>query len=117
MSKNLPELIRLERRDLDVLLSYDNDQSYVVTYDDIKHACPCAKCAPQRNQDESSKYLRREIEAMSPEKPTVKTVGKYAISFEWINGCSSGIYRFERIWALANKLDPDDGKSYVHGAW
>ena len=36
MSKTIPELKRLERRDLDVLLSYDNDKNFVVTYDDIK---------------------------------------------------------------------------------
>ena len=46
-----------------------------------------------------------------------KFVGKYALAFDWKNGCSSGIYRFERIWALANKLDPDNGTPYVLGAW
>jgi DUF971 family protein len=54
---------------------------------------------------------------MAAEKPKVRTVGKYALAFEWNQGCSSGIYRFERIWALANNQDPDDGRSYVHGAW
>ena len=117
MSKEIPAMRRLERREVDMLVSYDDEKNFVITYDDLKHACPCAKCSPQRNDYESSKSLRRQIESMAPEKPKVKTIGKYALSFEWISGCSSGIYRFERIWALANKKDPDDGRSYVHGVW
>ena len=54
---------------------------------------------------------------MAAEKPKVRTIGKYALAFDWTHGCSSGIYRFERIWALANNQDPDGGKQYVHGAW
>ena len=117
MSNNPPELIRLERRDLDMLLTYESGEEFSVTYDDVRHACPCAKCSPLRNDDESSKSLRRQIEALSPEKPKVKTVGNYALAFEWISGCSSGIYRFERIWDLAHRRDPDRGRPYVHGAW
>ena len=117
MSSNPPELIRLERRDLDMLLTYESGDQFTVTYDDIRYSCPCAKCSPLRNEDESSKSLRRQIEALSPEKPKVKPVGKYALAFEWDSGCSSGIYRFERIWVLANNQDPDDGRAYVHGVW
>ena len=112
-----PKMTRLERREVDVVLSYESEQNFVVSYDDIRHACPCAKCSPLRNDDASSKSLRREVESMAAEKPNVKPVGKYALSFEWTLGCSSGIYRFERIWALANKQDPDSGRSYVHGVW
>ena len=83
----------------------------------LRHACPCAKCAPQRNDDESSKVLRRTVERLPKEKPTVRPVGNYALAFEWTNGCSSGIHRFERIWRLGEKQDPDNGKAYVHGAW
>ena len=114
----IPNLVKLERRKEDLLLTYDNEDVYVVEYDDLRHACPCAKCAPNRNDDESSLQLRQTVEALSSKKPKVVTVGNYALSFEWEDsGCSSGIYRFERIWALANKKDPDNGKPYVHGPW
>ena len=114
---DIPELKRLERRDTDLELTYGDGSKFTVTYDDLRYACPCAKCSPLRNDDESSKSLRREVEAMSAEKPKVRIVGKYALGFEWTQGCSSGIYRFERIWALANNEDPDDGRAYVHGVW
>jgi len=116
MSK-IPELKRLERHDSKMHLTYDNGDEFTITYDDLRHSCPCAKCAPSRNEDESSKSLRRNVESLPPEKPNVRTVGNYALAFDWKQGCSSGIYRYERIWALANNQDPDDGREYVHGAW
>ncbi|DAC56523.1 MAG: gamma-butyrobetaine hydroxylase-like domain-containing protein [Candidatus Poseidonia sp.] len=117
MTDTLPKLTKLERRKQDMLLTYADDTQYTVTYDDLRHACPCAKCSPMRNEDDTSRTLRRQIEALPAEKPTVRTVGKYALAFEWQQGCSSGIYRFERVYDLANKRDPDRGKPYVHGAW
>ncbi|MBL6732977.1 MAG: DUF971 domain-containing protein [Candidatus Poseidonia sp.] len=117
MAEPLPTLKKLERRTQDMVLTYDDGNTYTVTYDDLRHACPCAKCAPMRNEDDTSRTLRRQIEALPAEKPTVRTVGKYAISFEWLQGCSSGIYRFERLHDLALRRDPDRGKPYVHGAW
>tara|TARA_Y200000002_G_C22624211_1_gene639545 strand:- start:1017 stop:1370 length:354 start_codon:yes stop_codon:yes gene_type:complete len=117
MGDVLPVLKKLERLQQEMVLTYDNEANFTVSYDDLRHACPCAKCSPLRNEDDSSRVLRRQIEALPAEKPTVRTVGKYALAFEWQKGCSAGIYRFERLYDLANKRDPDRGKPYVHGAW
>jgi DUF971 family protein len=98
MSSELPNLKKLERKTTEMVLSYNDDTTYVVSYDDLRHAC-------------------RQVEAHPPEKPQVRTIGKYALAFEWQTGCSSGIFRFERIYDLAQRKDPDRGKPYVHGAW
>jgi|TARA_B110000881_G_C18356492_1_gene404155 DUF971 family protein len=113
----LPQLTRLERRDADMVLDWDDGTKHVIAYEEIRHACPCASCSPLRNGDDSSIMLRQNVENLPQEKPKVKPIGKYAISFEWNQGCSSGIYRFERLWKLGEKQDPDGGKTYVHGAW
>ena len=113
----IPQMVRLERQDTCMELTYSEGSKFSVTYDDIRDFCPCAKCAPLRNEDDSARSLRRDVESMAAEKPKIRTIGKYALAFEWTNGCSSGIYRFERLWALANKQDPDGGRPYVHGAW
>ena len=113
----MPQLTRLERRDTDMVLDWDDGTNHTIPYDDLRHACPCASCSPQRNEDETSMMLRHTIENLPREKPTVRTIGNYALSFEWVQGCSSGIYRFERLWKLGEKQDPDGGKTYVHGAW
>lgn len=117
MMSELPTLKRLERRKKDMVLTWEDGSEFTIDYHDLRHACPCAKCAPSRNDDESSLTLRKQVEALPREKPTVRTVGNYALVFEWENGCSSGIYRFERLHALCRGEDPDSGKPYVHGAW
>ena len=88
MTDVLPVLKKLERRAQDMVLTYDDASEYTVTYDDLRHACPCAKCSPMRNEDDTSRTLRRQIEALPAEKPTVRTVGKYALAFEWVQGLS-----------------------------
>ena len=74
MSK-IPELIKLERENKQMKLTYNNGDNFVVSYDDLRHSCPCAKCAPLRNEDETSKSFRRQIESLPSEKPKVRTLG------------------------------------------
>ena len=76
---NMPELKRLERRDLDMHLTWSEGTEHEITYDDLRHACPCAKCGPQRNDEESSSILRQNVENLPKEKPTVRAVGNYAL--------------------------------------
>tara|TARA_B100000886_G_scaffold329814_1_gene279585 strand:- start:2051 stop:2437 length:387 start_codon:yes stop_codon:yes gene_type:complete len=114
---DIPELKRLERREFDMALTWSNGTEHQITYDDLRHACPCARCSPLRNEEKTSMSLRRDIERLHTEKPSIKPVGKYALAFKWAHGCSAGLYRYERIWRLGEKLDPDNGQTYVHGAW
>lgn len=111
------ELQRLERGDSAMELTWSDGSTNTVDYRTLRYWCPCAKCGPRRDAPNLAELLQEEVAALPLEMPTVKPVGGYALHFEWSRGCSSGIYRFERLWALANALDPDDGKSYVHGAW
>ena len=57
MTDVLPVLKKLERRAQDMVLTYDDASEYTVTYDDLRHACPCAKCSPMRNEDDTSRTL------------------------------------------------------------
>ena len=72
MSVEMPKMTRFERRDFDVLVTYDDGSEFEITYDDIRHSCPCAKCSPLRNEDESSQTLRQQVEALPKEKPKVR---------------------------------------------
>ena len=38
----IPELIKLERENKQMKLTYNNGDNYVVSYDDLRHSCPCA---------------------------------------------------------------------------
>ena len=117
MSDKIPQLIELERHDVDASFRWDNGEEYSVSYIDLRFYCPCAKCGPMRNEVETSNELRQILESYVSEKPSVKPVGRYALNFSWSQGCNSGIYRFELLYKLSLKEDPDGGKKYVHGAW
>ncbi len=113
----IPELRRLERTATAMELTWSDGAENSVAYRTLRYWCPCAKCGPRRDAADLVTLLEAEIDSLAEEKPTVGKVGGYALHFEWTNGCSSGIYRFERIWAIANAQDPDGGKPYTHGAW
>ena len=99
MAEDILELRRLERRDTDMELTYEDGTTFTVSYDDLRHACPCAKCAPLRNEDETSMQLRRTVEAHPKQKPLVRTVetmpshssGKVAVPAESIGLNEFGI--------------------------
>ena len=116
MSK-IAELKRLERFEKELRLTWSDGTENKVTYADLRYWCPCAKCSPRRDSEELAANLNTEISSLRNDKPDVKKVGGYALHFEWSDGCSSGIYRFERLWDLALSNDPDGGRKFVHGAW
>ena len=107
----------MEREETGMSLSWSDGTENEIDYRTLRYWCPCAKCGPRRNTEELAELLESEILTLPAEKPIVKPVGGYALHFEWEHGCSSGIYRFERIWSISNAEDPDNGKPYVHGAW
>ena len=113
----IPKLLELERTEENAILRWQDGSEHTISWRDVRYYCPCAQCAPNRDDEDSATELRRMVESHILEKPTVRAVGRYALTFEWSQGCSSGIHRFERLWDIANGTDPDHGKPYVHGAW
>ena len=75
MTDELPNMKRFERRELDVVVTYEDGSEFQITYDDLRHACPCAKCSPLRNVDEASKNLRRQVEALPKKSPKFELLG------------------------------------------
>ena len=113
----IPKLVELERTESSAILRWQDGSEHTVSWKDIRYYCPCARCSPNRDNEETALELRAQVESHPDERPAVRAVGRYALSFEWSQGCSSGIHRFERLWDIAGGVDPDHGKPYVHGAW
>lgn len=113
----IPSLVKLERKDSELELTWSDKTVNTIVYTELRYWCPCAKCGPRRDEKELDEQLRFEVNSLPTEKPIVKPVGGYALHFEWTSGCSSGIFRFERIYNIAHEIHPDDGKPYIHGAW
>ena len=94
MTEVLPTLKKLERRQQDMVLTYEDEAEYTVSTTCV---CMPVPSALMRNEDDAAEPSSNQ-EASCEASPHV---GKYALAFEWIQGCSSGIYRFERIYDLA----------------
>ena len=110
-------LIRLERKKESMLLDWSNNLKFELNYKNLLYWCPCAKCSPLRDEELTSSELKSSIDRIKFDKPRVEKVGSYALKFEFLEGCNSGIYTFDRLFRLCNQESPDDGKPYVHGAW
>jgi DUF971 family protein len=55
----------------------------------LRNACPCATCHEERE------HSGRQPGDAKPKPATVTPVGRYAISFHWNDGHSSGIYSWD----------------------
>ncbi|MFZ0394830.1 MAG: DUF971 domain-containing protein [Terracidiphilus sp.] len=70
----------------------------------LRHACPCATCVDERNQ-QGRKAGQPKAKAAAllpmyapPAKPAgAHAVGRYAIQFNWLDGHSAGIYSFDYL--------------------
>ncbi|HIG03200.1 MAG TPA: DUF971 domain-containing protein [Candidatus Poseidoniales archaeon] len=116
MSENL-NLVKLERMNSEMELTWSDGSINTIAYPTLRFWCPCAKCGPRRDEEELSNQFQVEVDSLPTEKPIVNPVGGYALHFEWSDGCSSGIFRFERLHDIALGENPDGGKPYTHGAW
>lgn len=114
---NTLTLNRLERKEKSMLLSWSDGLEYELSYQSLLYWCPCAKCSPSRDNENTASELISNIDELLFEKPQVSKVGSYALKFEFSQGCNSGIFTFERLYRLCKEDNPDDGKPYVHGAW
>jgi len=100
-----------------MVLRYQDGAEYELDYRDLRLGCPCAHCSPKRGGEQAQAEFAEEIALLAREKPHVSPVGGYALTFEWSEGCNSGIYTFDRLYRLARGEDGDDGRPYIHGAW
>lgn len=70
----------------------------------LRHACPCATCNDERNQQgrKPGQPKARAAELLPmytpPAKPSgAHAVGRYALQFDWLDGHGSGIYSWEYL--------------------
>jgi DUF971 family protein len=60
----------------------------------LRRLCPCAQCV---NEFTGERVLRPETIAEDLEIADVEIVGRYALTFRWSDGHSTGIYSFRYL--------------------
>jgi DUF971 family protein len=101
---DVPKLVELERRVVDMVLRYDDGSELTLEYVLLRSRCPCANCGPKREDSARIVEFEAEVGRLRNEKPKVEIVGGYGLSFKWNDsGCSLGIYGFELLSELASE--------------
>jgi len=97
--------IGLRRRDARTLcLLWEDGERSDLDVRDLRLACRCAACI----EEMSGRPLldpKRVLLDVSPR--TITSVGNYAISFDWSDGHSSGIYSFEHLRKLGERASAE----------
>ena len=92
------EIRRLpEQRQLRV--TWESGGQSHLDYDALRGYCPCAGCQG---------HLVREVVYRPPPQPvepqSIEPVGRYAISILWSDGHGTGIYRFDYLRELEDRI-------------
>lgn len=86
----------------DIEIEWDNGQTVVYPSRFLRLNCPCAQC-----EDEVT-GKRIVVDSMLPilTFPTkIEPVGRYAIQIFWSDSHSTGLYTWEKLWALSEKIN------------
>lgn len=81
-----------------VEIEWNDGHRGVYTNRGLREACPCALC-----RGEPSAFGLPSVIPLTPAAPegvhavTYKVVGRYAVSFEWSDGHSTGIYPYDYL--------------------
>lgn len=103
MSTNpLPTPIEITRAGKhDVLVRWSNGKTLVYPARFLRLACPCAMCVDET----SGQRVLREASVPEDVHPVaIEAVGRYAITIQFSDGHSTGIYTWERLHELAGQL-------------
>lgn len=85
---------------------WQDDHHSIYLYEDLRNACPCAKCNEIRKSRQSEIPFKRTIPIginnsnIQPAK--IEPVGNYAVRFYWSDRHSTGIYTFKLLRELCS---------------
>jgi DUF971 family protein len=103
MASTIPKHVRVEKTSgTGMEIEWGDGHQSHYTFQYLRDACPCALCDDEREKSgtdygEPPKPKPGGLPMYrEPARPTaVEPVGKYAISFKWNDGHTSGIYSWE----------------------
>ena len=101
MSANLRQI---ERKDESLLLTLSDDETLEVPYHILRARCPCANCKPRWEDSHRRLGIEEEVKRLRIEMPKAEPVGRYGVRFIWTSGCSSGLWSYDHLIAVARGI-------------
>lgn len=87
----------------DVKVIWPDGVTHVLPAFDLRADCWCAMCI---NESTGQKTLRTESLPKDVHPLAIKPVGNYAIQIEWSDGHRTGLYTYQHLRELGEKLAP-----------
>ena len=96
-----PSKIKIREKEF-LEITWNNSELKSIKLVNLRNNCPCAICAAEK-EEWGAKY----IPIYTNEQLTISKiniVGSYAISIEWTDGHSTGLYDFDYLYKLFEKF-------------
>lgn len=108
MSKLVPTGITADRETAKLTIGWSDGKEHVYSFDLLRNACPCAQCrgghenmGPEPDEDVFAIPL---MNVNTTQLTNVDAVGNYAISITWGDGHSAGIYAWQFLYTLGERM-------------
>lgn len=99
-----PTDIRANRQEGRLTIIWNTGEQAGLPFDLLRNSCPCAECrgghANMKSEPDDSMFIIPLMDARATRLTGIKQVGGYAISLEWEDGHSAGIYTWHYLYSL-----------------
>jgi DUF971 family protein len=99
-----PSDISASREDSQMAIKWNNGEESLFSFDLLRNSCPCAECrgghANMKSEPDDSMFIIPLMDAKTTQLAGIKQVGGYAISLNWADGHSAGIYTWHYLYSL-----------------
>jgi DUF971 family protein len=97
-----PNLSKIEPQNpLEMRFTWETGELYSLPYQELRFHCPCAGCIDEHTGE---RIVRRETIDASIRPLAAESIGRYAIALRWSDQHSTGIYPYDRLYDLCQKL-------------
>jgi DUF971 family protein len=84
-----------------ILLTFSNQETYLMSYSDLRLSCVCAGCVDERT---GKRLVFSENVTPTIRVTDVRVIGRYAINIHFSDGHTTGIFEFKRLYETCQVL-------------
>lgn len=104
-----PVDISANREQARMTIKWNTGEISEFPFDLLRNSCPCAVCRGghqnMKSQPDDAMFIIPLMDAKMTKLTGINPVGGYAISLEWADGHSHGIYTWDYLYALHQQAE------------
>ena len=109
--KPIPTGITADRKTHKLTISWNTGNECAYAFDLLRNACPCAQCRGGHENMSASPdddvFTIPLMNVNASQLVNLEGVGNYAIKIEWGDGHDHGIYNWDYLYALCEKIEEE----------